>query len=1024
MGCAALLTLATAPGRAAIAQAFDTVVSASGPQKAEGEDDTQRQVGLYSPSSVSAIFDVETGFVNLAFTSPNLAYWKDGSWPDFTDEDKINFPIEKIEIARCEGSYFYDSEAEVIAEITDVEWLTDYTYTDKTQLEHGKTYSYQIVGYCNGCKGSAATVKVDVGFKIDPAADFSVVAGENGAMQVTVSFTTPTTTNDGKHVIPEGETITKIEITRKEDSWYSDEEVIKTFEDVAPGTKLSYVDESEDLKPGTKYEYRVLFYFDGIQTKDYTNLESVFVGPDQPKAPSNVAAILQEDGSVKVTWEAPTEGVNGGWLDLSAVRFKIERGLGTSEYYAKWIELENGYEGTELVDSDLPEEGMYMYRISSQVGENTYRGAVTEGVIAGPPAAYPFTESWPDRVAEHTSWTKGAGDWTEGSSPSIYYYDEDNNYLSLDITPADNDGGLMYTYPSSWSDEAGDIFTLTSGRIAMADAINPVVKFSFFDFSKDVDDNEIKVYAAADGGEFKQLEDVDFSGFPHDNQWVSVMGSLAEYVEACEYIQIRFEVTLGEKKCKTCIDAVEVRDAKFADLTVESVSAPEKFYPGASMNVSVKLSNSGDFASEPFAAMLYIGGEELGYAECEGVASLGTTVMSIPVTIPETVNGGETEISVEIVGVWEPNMDDNSGSKAVEVVTLPAPSGLGFDADDKLLTWTAVDELPFYDGSNEVADDFSAYDDCATGEFGGWTVVDGDGYTTLCLPGYENYTNERGSTGGFVFQPSIHDVINGTKGIWDTPEQGGKCFVFPAATSYADDWLISPELTGAAQTVTFKLAAYSSFSSIVETYEFCVSYTDAQTESFEVLKKEEIRRENQLNEDGIYPIEWEERSFDLPEGVKYFAIHYTKYYGDMLAVTDFHFTTGSGMTSDPTEFVGYNVYLDGSKVNEEPLTDTKYEVPAETSGDYVVKAAYNNAESAPTEAVSVNTTGVEAAGALAGKLLNVEGTTLVISGTGAYTVADIAGRTVAAGNGAARVEVAAGTYVVAVDGEVFKVAVK
>ncbi len=1024
MGCAALLALSTAPGRAAIAQAFDTVVSANGPQKAEGEEEPVRQANVASPTSVTAKFDPTTGYVNLAFTSPNSAWWRD-DWENLTEEERAQNPIQKIVISRSEGEYFSESSSVVVKEFTDVEWFTDYTYTDESELEHGKTYVYQFVGYCTDYKGSSATAKVEVGYKIDPATNFSVVAGEQGAMEATISFTTPTTCNEGSYTLPEGTTIDKIEITRKDaDSWYGTEEVIKTYENVEPGIDITYTDTDENLVPGKKYQYRVLLYYDGIQQRDYNNYDDVFVGPDQPKAPSNVTATVQEDGSIKVTWDAPTEGVNGGWLDLSAVRFKVERGFGTSEYYAKWIDLATSYEDTEIVDTDLPEEGMYLYRISSQVGENTYRGSVSDGVVAGPPAAFPFTESWPGRVAEHTSWTKGAGDWTEGSSTYIYFYDENDKYVSIDVDPADGDGGMIYTYPNSWSDEIGDIFTLTSGRIAMADAINPIVKFSYFDFSGAVCDNEVKVYASADGGEFQELEDIDLSALPHDNNWVSVMGSLAQYVEACEYIQIRFEVTLGSKRCKTAFDAFEVRDAKFADLSVRSVTAPEKFYPGASMNVGVKLTNSGDFDSEPFAVMLYIDEQELGYAECEGVPSFGQTVMTIPVTIPATVQGGQTAINVEVIGVWEPNMEDNTGSKEVEVVTLPAASDLVFNADDHLLTWTAAEELPFYDGSNEVADDFSAYEDCATDEFGGWTVVDGDGSGTYCLPGYENYTNERGATGGFVFQPSQHDVIAGSRGVWDTPEAGGKCFVFPGCTSNADDWLISPELTGAAQTVTYKLAAFSTYGTVREKYEFCVSYTDAQPSSFEVLRYEFVDKDNVYNEDGNYVIQWEDYADELPEGAKYFAIHYIQGYGDLLAVTDFHFTTGSGMTSDPTEFVGYNLYLDGTKVNDEPLTETSYEVPSETAGDYVVKAAYNNAESAPTEAVTVNTTGVDAAGAPAGNLLTVEGTTLVISGTGAYTVADVAGRTIAAGQGAARVAVVAGTYVVAVDGEVFKVAVK
>lgn len=1030
MGCAALLTVGTVQGREAIAQAFDAVVSATAPAKAEGEHNSDAYIKVASPTGVYGKFNPETGFVDLSFTAPNTAAWSDDYWSTI-DKTELKPTIDYIKIYRVEGAVwsFSTETATLVKSFPDVAWLADIEYTDESPLDHGKTYTYFFVGEYNGHLGENSYKQVEVGYVIDPAEDYVVTPGAEGALEVTVSFTAPTTTNDKSYTLPADTQIEKIEITRQQysTSWYDtyDEEVIKTFENVTPGEALSYTDKDEALLAKTKYNYRLVIYFDGKSTKSYFNNETVYVGPDTPQAPTDLTAVLQEDGTVKITWTAPTKGNNDGWFDPTAVRFKVERSNGTG-YYAQLVELASGLEATEFVDDNIIEEGKYYYRVTSQMDGVDYKYTETQGedaIVAGPPSPFPFAESWSNRNADHSTWSY-EGDWTVTGNTYMSFYDDNDNYVSLDVYPADGDEGLIYTYVR-YQDAAGDVLSLTSGRIAMADAINPIVTFKYFDFAESLSDNELGILVSADGGEFVPLENLSFSSFDHNNKWVSVVASLADYVEACEYIQVRIAITLGEKRCKTVVDAFEVRDAKFADLAVEGVTAPAKFYPGASMNVTVTVSNSGDFAAEPFAAMVYINGQELGYGECEGLSANSETMMSVPVVIPENVNEGKAEITVSIEGMWEPDMENNSGSCEAEVIALPAASNLAYNADERMLTWDAAEELPFFDGSTNVVEDFSGYDHMTTGAFGGWTVIDGDGDSTYCLPGYENYPGERGATGGFVFQPSVCDITEGSKNIWDTPVAGGKCFVFPGCYDYADDWLISPELTGAAQTLTYKLAAADTFGSCSEKYEVCVSFTDALPGSFEVLKEVVVNKTFETDpETGNYIIPWDDYSYDLPAGTKYFAIHYTKGYGGMIALTDICFATGSGMTSEPTVLEGYNVYCDGVKVTEQPVTETQYEVPADKAGDYFVKAAYNNAESAPTSVVTVNTTGVDAVSAATGKLLAVEGTTLVISGTGAYTVADVAGRTVAAGDGAARVAVVAGTYVVVVDGEVFKVAVK
>ena len=82
----------------------------------------------------------------------------------------------------------------------------------------------------------------------DVVTNFIVVPTEN-KLEATISFTAPTKTVAGDDLT---ENLTKVDVLR-------DGEVIKTFEDVAPGTELSYVDNDRTLTIGA-YSYQVVAY--------------------------------------------------------------------------------------------------------------------------------------------------------------------------------------------------------------------------------------------------------------------------------------------------------------------------------------------------------------------------------------------------------------------------------------------------------------------------------------------------------------------------------------------------------------------------------------------------------------------------------------------------------------------------------------------------------------------------------------------------------------------------------------------
>ena len=158
----------------------------------------------------------------------------------------------------------------------------------------------------------------------------------------------------------------------------------------------------------------------------------------------------------------------------------------------------------------------------------------------------------------------------------------------------------------------------------------------------------------------------------------------------------------------------------------------------------------------------------------------------------------------------------------------------------------------------------------------------------------------------------------------------------------SDDWLISPELSGVAQTISFygmQASTIDQGSSTFygfESFDIMVSYTDNNIESFQKIDEGKISSDN-----------WEKFSFDLPEGAKYFAIRHKSVDVFALFIDDVAYITGGA------EIASYNVYVD--EVLYQNVTDTSIDLDIPV-GDHKVSVTIvyaNGVESAP---VSVNTT--------------------------------------------------------------------
>ena len=180
-----------------------------------------------------------------------------------------------------------------------------------------------------------------------------------------------------------------------------------------------------------------------------------------------------------------------------------------------------------------------------------------------------------------------------------------------------------------------------------------------------------------------------------------------------------------------------------------------------------------------------------------------------------------------------------------------------------------------------------------TGAFGDWTLYDGNGMKVYGLTDIE-YENKYEPSAWMVFNHAKTNPVHGN----GKSHSGKQCMMsivpienhVPATT---DHWIISPELSGEAQTITFYTRQLTTQYGN-EKYQVLASSTNNEPTSFFIVgSTREITGED-----------WQEVSVSLPAGTKFFAIRHISYDIFAMLVDDITYepkgSTGSD-DGDPSE---------------------------------------------------------------------------------------------------------------------------
>ena len=770
---------------------------------------------------------------------------------------------------------------------------------------------------------------ISIDFGAEPTAPaapaISVVADEQAALRAEVSVTAPPVAVDGSQLTSN---LTRIDILR-------DGTVVGCVEDVAPGATVVYVDEPDYVGDHT---YQAVPYNEsgkGLKSEKVT----LYVGPDVPCAVENLTAA---DGSdiVALNWDkVGTTGENGGPVNPATVNYLvwstyIEQGW--TDYSIEKNELLATLTDADAYDvpfdTNEGEQHVEYWIVETKNEANAeYDGMTsTTGLLVGAPYELPLVESFTD--------------------DELHYFWETNGTVMISAQSSDDDGSSM----ALLSEEEG-VVLFNSGKLDLEGLANPTLVFDVA--SPDIQD--LTIIGSVDDGEFTVLQENVSVGNSFTQVKVPLtalqggryarFGLVAEYVNASEIDHWEGElVTMGDV---LLVDNIHIADLYQHDLSV-AVDAPSSVVAGNTASMTVTVTNEGEDAANGFNVVLMAGDKQLlDVTPNQTLPSFMSWTQQVDFPTSVLDEAGDVEIVARVVYEMDQQLANNEAQAYITIVepALPAPTDLVVEkmsASDLALSWTAPDTNGAMRVTEEFEDpeafpEFSLGGITATqhmGAFGDWSLYDGNGLMCYSFSGFE--VPNLGEPMAWMPFNSMYEYFPVEVGSVYEPHSGNQLLLSVCVSDGdpipgTDHWLISPELMGNEQEISF-------FARVIT--------PDYGYESFEVLystSDDNIDSFVSLDEIWLDTTDWTEYTFTLPEGAKRFAIRHSSQDIFGLLLDD---VTYERAAIAP---VAYNIYVDGELVGSTP--ETTYELPATglTDGQhtFAVTAVYEGGrESSPATA--------------------------------------------------------------------------
>lgn len=793
---------------------------------------------------------------------------------------------------------------------------------------------------------------------------------------VNISFVTPAVDENGNDL----EAITSAILTRNGAK-------IAEFTNPAPGTELKYTD--TEVPEGTNV-YKVTCvnsYGEGA-----TVSTSVFVGEDEPGPVTLLKVSEPEKGRFHISWEAPQRGFNGGYLDPANLTYHVER---VNVETGEMTTVSRGFTATEIDDTFEPEQQTaiaYTVRVSNPYGNS--RWITSESFIAGPGHPYPFEESVYDGKTAYTHWVsekiKGQGEWfvaERGVAPLC--------------TPQDVDGGMFEFVGLVDDDEA----RLASGAIDVSAAGSTQMSFWYYVAGN----NTLMLEVSADNRQWETALTIDLAKCEKLG-WNKAVVDLAPY-GAKRTLRIAFRGVTHDTATSIYVDNIVIKDASDYNLRIASYEKPDNVTVGNELKVSAVIENTGLNKAENAKAELYRREALVATADIPALETGETAT----VNLKDVIDPGFGDEEAYFIAInYDKDSDENDNREYFRVrlihnLDFPAPTGLAADVvgNNVSLKW---DSPAAYTSTGEGFENYYPFG--YSDRIGGWTTLnrtDSDKITPVDGSSAIDYPTAGYALGFQVFNAKEAGVRG-----HDFDAHGGEQTIatFAAKVGVNDDWLISPELSGQAQTVKFFAKAASPY----YTEKFDVLYSTTTDDPLAFTAIGETRE---------VKASWTEYTVELPADARYLAIRYCSFDCYGLLLDDISFSS----RASGTLLSGYKVYRDGIFVGDAAKDSRMFsDIPATTEKvTYAVTAVYDLGESPFSDIITVSFSSLDVVGGSAITVTGMENEIRIAGAAGRIArIINAQGMTVASrlcGDYEA-IPVVLGVYLVVIDNDVRKIMIK
>ncbi len=763
-------------------------------------------------------------------------------------------------------------------------------------------------------------IKVEAGAEGEMPAgvsDLTLSRGGDYDLTATISFVAPTKSMSGALL----NSLDRIEVKRNG-------ELIETIESPAPGSEQQLTDV---VPMGGLYEYTVTAW---NEAGEGFPMKALFkIGAPAPDAPEMVRLEEIQDGYMKLSWTPVTHDMEGNEIPEGMVRYLVVD--------TEMTPIAEELTQTEIYFSVNTQDQIF---VECLVAAYTMVGGVGDARMSNVCAVGPAY----DGSSFSESFTNGNLDTIMGVGYEFGYVDYVGWDIATDstfesetgtVSASDGDNGFVYMQ-SEFVDSGASLFT---GKMTLpTEGVG--VKFDIFNQSQETvpDGNLVEVLVTENGDDWEVVDSFTVNQMCGLNKgWNEVTVGLQEY--AGKTIQLRWQVTVKDYGLYL-MDNIRIVGLYPQDLSIRSFNVPMNVNPNEEMTAEVEVLHLGQSDTQGYTVDLYANDIAIA-TKYQGLLRKGTKeIVKVPYILTPAMNEN-TVLTAKLRLEGDGDLTNNESDPVnvhIELPKTPYVTDLNGQVDDKgnvSLSWSE----PYISGY--VPGDYESFESGVdfAHEFEGWIFIDRDqkpigGLTPSTIPGV--VPSE--TLASFI-------VINQNEPSFSQNLRAhtGEKFLLSLFNYYGDqndDWVITPELNGAAQVVSFWARSLEGY--YAESMEIYYSFGSTDPSDFvKIIGVETV------------PGEWTEYQIPIPNGAKRFAVRNVSKDKMALLLDDFFFADAASPSG--VSLTGYNVYCDYKKVGETGK-DTRTFSHLGTNGSriYNVTAVYEgNGESRGSNNVILEVTG-------------------------------------------------------------------